>query len=444
MVVILAFAPSAFANDTYVDQGDGADASNDCSDPATPCRTITKGIAQAGSGDTIFVGGGETYTASLTLDGGKSLVQKDFSTIPSIDTSGEATLDSGAPTDVTITGLFSTVKGFAISAVSTGIDAQGSAVTISHNHVDSSSGATGVLVNASSNGGKVVHNQFTNSDLTQNSFGVYISSETNGFTEIKDNAISGWWNGIIMFQGRADISKNTISEPHNYGGSPSAGIDLQSIASATIEDNTIDDAAAVGPADGIQVAGVASAAVYRTLISHASHAGIQLLDTRTTIRLDDDAITGVPASGYGLIMSDNGANGRGIADVTATNTTIQGKGTAVMNRKAVLTLSSSLIDAGAIQASGSGARCHITYSRGPSQHSGGTGCKDFQRTADPKLKSDGYHLRASSPMIDKGQSHKPPQGAEDIDGQKRALPGDCSKGHHKARRDIGADEFKCP
>ena len=142
-------------------------------------------------------------------------------------------------------------------------------------------------------------------------------------------------------------------------------------------------------------------------------------------------------------MTDDGANNRGIADVTATNITIQGKGPGVIDRKAVLTLRSSLLDAGAIQASGSGARCHISYSRGPSKHSGGTGCKDFQKTAAPKLKSDGYHLKASSPMIDKGQPQAP-KNAVDIDGDKRALPGSCGKGHHKARRDIGADEFKCP
>jgi hypothetical protein len=63
---------------------------------------------------------------------------------------------------------------------------------------------------------------------------------------------------------------------------------------------------------------------------------------------------------------------------------------------------------------------------------------------NPKFKSDGYHLKASSPMIDKGKKGSKSHGAKDIDGDKRVLAGDCGAKHPKARRDIGADEFKCP
>ena len=246
VLLALALPASASASDTYVDQGDGADAANDCSNPATPCRTIVKGIAQAGSGDTVFVGGGETYTASLTLDSGKSLVQKDFSTTPSVDTSGEATLDSGAATDVTITGVLSTVSGFTIQAVTTGIDVQGPGVKISGNHVDSSSGAIGVLINATSSGGTVNNNRFTNSDLIDNSFAVYVSSSASGFTEVKGNTMSGWWLGVFAIQGAADVAGNTFSAPHDYTGTPGAAINVQSVARVTIEDDTIDETASHG------------------------------------------------------------------------------------------------------------------------------------------------------------------------------------------------------
>lgn len=47
-------------------------------------------------------------------------------------------------------------------------------------------------------------------------------------------------------------------------------------------------------------------------------------------------------------------------------------------------------------------------------------------------------------MIDKGKKGSKSYGAKDIDGDKRVLAGDCGAKHPKARRDIGADEFKCP
>ena len=51
VAVFLAFAPSALANDAYVDQGTGHDASNDCSQSAAPCKTLARGIGQASAGD---------------------------------------------------------------------------------------------------------------------------------------------------------------------------------------------------------------------------------------------------------------------------------------------------------------------------------------------------------------------------------------------------------
>jgi hypothetical protein len=448
-VVVLAAAPgSAMADDTYVDQGDGADASNNCSSSAAPCKTITKGIAQAGSGDTVFVGGGETYTASFTLDGGKSLVQKDFSTTPSVDTSGATILDNSASSDadITITGNQSTVSGFTIRAGYNAIDVRGNTATISGNLIaNSSASAIGVLLDNTSLGATVTDNEVTSSNPASNNFGIYVGTDATGFSTVTGNEVSGFWNGIIVLQGNADVRGNTISAPHDYPGGPSAGINVPGASRVTIENDTIDNALGTGASDGIQIlSSRAVVSIDTTLISNASNSGITVRGPRSTITLSEDAITGVPGSGAGITMTDDGANSRGVSDVIATNITIEGKGPAVIDSQANLTLNSSLLDAGAIQASGSGAKCHISYSRGPSKHSGKKGCKDFQTKVNPKLKSDGYHLKSSSHMIDKGNPNDPPKRATDIDGDKRALDGDCRAHHGKKRRDIGADEFKCP
>src|SRR5438552_13752341 len=73
----------AHAADRFVSTT-GNDAANDCLSSASPCRTVTQGLAQAASGDTVKMAGGtyvENVTVStpttLTVSGGWSA---DFST----------------------------------------------------------------------------------------------------------------------------------------------------------------------------------------------------------------------------------------------------------------------------------------------------------------------------------------------------------------------------
>jgi hypothetical protein len=95
-----------------------------------------------------------------------------------------------------------------------------------------------------------------------------------------------------------------------------------------------------------------------------------------------------------------------------------------------------------VAASG-GATCTITFSAAPVAEPGGTGCLDFQTTAAPDFKSDGYHLHKLSPMIDAGNPADP-GGALDIDGDARALDGpDNGSCAEASVRDIGADEYTC-
>ncbi|TMA47817.1 MAG: DUF1565 domain-containing protein, partial [Deltaproteobacteria bacterium] len=56
----------AQAADRFVSTG-GSDAANDCLSSASPCRTVTQGLAQAASGDTVKVAGG-TYVENIGID----------------------------------------------------------------------------------------------------------------------------------------------------------------------------------------------------------------------------------------------------------------------------------------------------------------------------------------------------------------------------------------
>ena len=69
----------------------------------------------------------------------------------------------------------------------------------------------------------------------------------------------------------------------------------------------------------------------------------------------------------------------------------------------------------------------------------GNSCQKFQTSADPRFVSaNDFHLKLSSPLIDRGNPLPPAAGAQDADGRLRALDGnrDCI-----VRRDMGAYEF---
>jgi parallel beta helix pectate lyase-like protein len=437
ILALLAMPASALAADTYVDQGSGLDASNSCTDPTAPCKTLTKGIAQAGANDTVFVGGGETYAVTQTLDSGKSLIEDDFSTTPDVDTSGVATIDTGstvAPA-ITVTGPVSTVSGFTIRSDQLGVEVTGLGDTIEDNRFEGTA-FPDLLIDVAGAGAVVSGNRF-NAASTSHNFAIADYSE--GPTGIEANTMTGYGIGMVL-TGSELVMGNRILEVGDPFES-STGILLSSNYASRLEDNVVKAAPGVGSdAVGIQILSSGRANLSRNLVSGFSTAGI-FSASSSTVSLNDNAITKVPKGAIGLHTLGKAALGQG--DVIAQGLTISGKGTSIFNQKADLTLSSSLLDTKPIDTKGKGTRCHISYSRGPVKKPGGNGCKDFDTTKNPKLKGDGYHLKGSSPMIDRGKPAAPPHGATDIDGDKRALAGDCSVHHPKKRRDIGADEFKC-
>lgn len=64
-IFVLTFAASASAQNRYV-ATTGTDASNNCTNSATPCLTISHAVSIALDNDTVFVKGGN-YTLSTTL-----------------------------------------------------------------------------------------------------------------------------------------------------------------------------------------------------------------------------------------------------------------------------------------------------------------------------------------------------------------------------------------
>jgi hypothetical protein len=414
------------AHDSYVDQGTGSDGSNDCSVQANPCKTIVKGIAQAGAGDTVFVNGGHTYGANLVIDDGKSLVHQDFA-----GTGGTAILDGGSDTahfEVDVEGSAGKIEGFTIRGEGEPLKVNGPA-KISFDIFDEDAPINeDARVDST---GKVVfdHDTFTdpNPSTVNTDYQVGVSGGP-GLMVVKHSAFTGLSEAIgTSASGTAKINHNDISGTH--GQTSSAGHAIGAVH-ATITDNVIHDPGAES-SDGIDVH--EDVEIDHSFIEATSQ-GVYGPAPGTNVTLDNDVIFG----GTSLSVSGTGSKFKA-TNLTLLGTTLGG----YVGDGARLKLDSTLVGDGGVLSPGTG-DCAISHSRGPVQHSGGNGCKDFSTKADPKFKGDGYHLKGSSPLIDKGNPDKPPKHTKDIDGDKRALAGDCKANHPKKRRDIGADEFKCP
>ena len=433
LFLALALPGSALAHDTYVDRTDGNNLgnTNHCHSKALPCSTLGRGISEAGNGDTVFVGGDpDPFTVPEDLGDGKSIVHKDFSKSSSIDTSGKTVIDTGSASAAAIRVVDDAgqIKGLTIRSEDEALDIL-ARVTVTHDRFDESAQVDrDVVVSGSAAKATVTHNTFVDPTPStapaDGEYGLYVDGAA---AVVAHNRFKDFWTGVdALGDGRAKVTHNNISGTHGVGSTSGSGITTSS--KPLIADNHLHDSDGTVFDDAILVNGPAAHPdIDRNLISDYNDG---VLVTAGRAALADDVIVGF--AGMGISISSSALT------VSASGLTIAGPGLGADVESGTLKLDSTLVDADPIFTAASGT-CSIKFSRGPVTGSGNAGCDDFQTTKNPKLKSDGYHLKPSSPLIDKGNPNKPKHGEKDIDGDKRALK--CGGG--KARRDIGADEVKC-
>lgn len=233
----------------------------------------------------------------------------------------------------------------------------------------------------------------------------------------------------VRVQGAVNITANTFDDPDQ---SATGDVEVLTPGSVSITSNEFTDTDSLATDTAIRIAnGASSASLSRNAVTGYTTA-VAVDDTTGPVTLAGDLLV---ANGMGLALSDAPPTWSGQGDVSATNVTFASNDTDISNTDADLTLDSSIVE-DPITATGT-ATCLIDFSRGPVT---GTGCDDFDTTADPGLVNPGggnFHLAASSAMIDAGNPN-PPAVPNDIDGDPRAVDGD---GVCPPVRDIGADEF---
>jgi hypothetical protein len=434
----LALPVSALADDTYVDRSDGHDAGNGCHNRAKPCATIARGIARAGPGDVVFVGGDRAeYTQPLDLGEGKSIVRRDFSRKRSIHTAGRAVIDTGSAGEpaIEVISRAGRIKGLTVRSEFRPILLTGPATVTQDRfiHYPDVPGAA-VVVAPTAIATQIVDNTFVDPDPATAAQG--ISAASGALPRIIDNEFDDIAQAINVTDGF--ISGNDIA------GTTRGGFGIRTIsgAGATLTANRLHNPSLEGAGTAFGVFTNVPTQFERNLIKGYDE-GVRVQDDPGPVTFQSDAILNSRTDGVSL--NDTGADDPGVSDATATNITLMGSQGFFEGgiTAAVFTIDSSIVGDGGLGAFGGGT-CVITHSRGPTQTPGGSGCDDYQTIASPRLKADGYHLKAASPLIDLGNPEKPSDGSRDIDGDRRALDGpDGGNCKGRARRDIGADEYRC-
>jgi hypothetical protein len=432
MVISLAAPNTALAADFFVDQETGSE-SNDCSTPALACQTIQRGVTLAtneGVDQVLHVDDSPTayVTGSVTLFKGISLIADNTvagtatespTGKPIIQTDGA----SGQALFVQASGGGSpgtTIRGFTFRPNDrTSIVAAGPFTSLENNDFEGPASPTisdddqGVVLAATSP--TVSGNTFTNLR-----FGV--TQSNTGSPILTGNEFAGTHHGnaIEIELGSPTLIANLIHVP---GASTTQAVRI----------------GVGGPTNAV------SATFLRNRILGGSSFGVNLEEVAGPISFDGDLIAGANISG--IALGDGDSNGD--SDVTATNVTVVSDPGATseisLSGTAQLTLDSSIIGDASISAPAS-ASCLISFTRGPLALATANGCHTFQTRLDPLfVDPDGgdFHLQEASTMVDAGNPGVPPGGILDLDGDARALDGNCDG---TPQRDIGADELvkSCP
>jgi hypothetical protein len=442
VIAISIVAPQTALAAKFVDGRTGSN-SNPCT-KTKPCATIGHALGVSGAGDTVTVAGG-LYREALILNQGRSLVHQNFDG----PRHARATIDGGPNTAIEVTGTAAgLVKGFTIHSRQLPADLEKPA-TLRSDVFDQGSAPTtpssaDVLVAPGGDGSLITRSRFVDPTPDEIHVGIEVMSSS---PTISRNAFAGFGFAIqVDGSGLGDdplISGNRMSGGHQawnatgsylYGGGA-----LVNDSHATFVDNVISK-----PRQGDQTVGIyvdsssnspdAGVLTERNRVLGATHAGVLLIVT-TGDSLNDDLLV---SNQVGLRVSQS--------DVQLTNVTVADNRTYDIEAdgfgdNSALTLNSTIV--GRTGVSLDTATCTSTYSRGPES----PGDCDFATAADPGFAdvfSGNFHLKQGSAMIDSGDPLAPAApNLLDIDGDPRALNGGCG-GVHPKRRDIGADEFRCP
>ena len=211
----------------YVDVNAGAD-DTDCSNPDTPCRTITYALTQTEGNEEICIDAG-TYDSSagetfpLTLKQGTSLKCRgdDYSTVISggltntivgaagasvegcmlsVGTATAAIYDNGAA--ITVNDCLIESAGYGTGGISLSADSTVSNSTI-RNFQQGEVGGRGITVSSGSP-------SITGNTITGNTYGIYVLNS--GTPSVTGNTVTGNQYGIyVLNNGAPVINNNTLS-----------------------------------------------------------------------------------------------------------------------------------------------------------------------------------------------------------------------------------------
>jgi hypothetical protein len=452
--IALAVPASAAAADFFVNEDPPGSDANNCTSPATPCSSVSGGLAKAnaspGSGDTIWVDGG-SHNASVVLGDGNSLMAQDFDTSDD-DTPGQQPLLVGLSGWPVITVANNdpagTVEGFRIQQDGNWAVQAADSLTLVGNTLDSiGDGNPGIIITGATGTPPVVRNNVLDAEPDPLAIGILITGSAPTITgnELRDMSAPI----TVTATAPPTITDNTITGLMKETGT-AYGIKVEQGASPTLRGNVIRDPDASSTTVGVSLENDMSVADVDAELERnrilGQDTGVLLRDS-AAITLHSDLIA---QNTIGLDAADSGVPESGGADVSATNVTIFDNGTDIKLSGNQLTLDSSIVED--LIDDGSTAQCTIAFSAGPAAQSGCSALAGAPGDAGfdyglPTFADAQYHLPAGSPLIDVGNPTSPGApapppaynpGSLDFDGQPREQDGNCDE---NPRRDVGADEF---